>query len=82
MCRMLHVMTDTSCGEEALHPRGARVSVCCCNLSGREDVSHVEGESEGCLCFCIMHAHGDWMWFCLCQEKSCVCVCACTVSLK
>lgn len=29
------------------------MSVCCCNLSGRDDVSHVE-EGEGCLCFCIM----------------------------
>lgn len=34
-------MTDTSCGEKALHPGGACASVCCCNLSGREDVSHV-----------------------------------------
>lgn len=41
---MLHVMTDTSCGEEALHPRGACGSVCCCNLSGRDGVSHAEGK--------------------------------------
>lgn len=35
-CGMLHVMTDTSCGEEALHSRGA--CVCCCNLSRMDDV--------------------------------------------
>lgn len=33
------VMTDTSCGEEVLHPGGAGVSVCCSNLSGRGVVS-------------------------------------------
>lgn len=41
---MQHVMTDTSCGEEALHPRAACVRMCCCNLSGWDDVSHVEGK--------------------------------------
>lgn len=26
-CGLLHVMTDTSCGEEALNPGGTRASV-------------------------------------------------------
>lgn len=28
-------MTDSSCGEEALDPGGACMSVCCSNLSGK-----------------------------------------------
>lgn len=37
--KLWNVMTDTSCGEEALHPGVACMSVCCSNLFGR-DVSH------------------------------------------
>lgn len=35
---MLEVMSDTSCGEQAAHSRGACVGVCCSNLSGGDDV--------------------------------------------
>lgn len=38
--KVWNVMTDTSCGVEALYPGGACVNVCSSNLSGRDDVSH------------------------------------------
>lgn len=48
--KVWNVMTDSSCGEDALHPGGACVSVCCSNLSGRDDVSHVGGKvKDGCV---------------------------------
>lgn len=58
-------MTDSSCGEEALDPGGARVSVCCSNLSGEGvggGVSHAEGRSEGCVWFCIMHIYSGTIY--------------------
>lgn len=64
-CGMLHLMTDTSCGEETLHPREVYVCVCCrCNLSGREDVSHVEGKvKDVCVTVqCTYSIHWNLKW--------------------